>query len=221
MQISIAHCLRIGITIALPLVLVLSNVLLVMQPWFPAFEYGRHGFPPDKFGLTTSDRKLHAGRTVNYLLSGVGIGYLAEQRFEDGTRLYNERELRHMRDVKEVVVRMLWVWRTAVSLVVVGGVVLMRHSATRPLLWDGLGTGAAIVVVLLLMLLAYALLNFNSFFTNFHEVLFEQGSWMFSYSDTLIRLFPLRFWSDAVVIIGGASLLEGVLLWWCARVFFS
>jgi integral membrane protein (TIGR01906 family) len=72
-------------------------------------------------------------------------------------------------------------------------------------------------VVALVALLAYVLLNFNNFFTNFHRLFFEGGSWMFSYSDTLIRLFPIRFWSDVALIIGCGSLLEGLLLWWAAR----
>ncbi len=217
MQISFAQSLRIGLIVALPFVLVLSNVRLVLHPWFPAFEYGRSGFPPDGYGLTTSERKLHAGRAVNYLLRDVGIGFLSEQRFADGSLLYNERELRHMQDVKEVVVGVLWIWRTAAILVLLAGGVLACQPATRPLLWTGVGAGAAIVVLLLAVILVYVLLNFNSFFTNFHQVFFERGSWMFSYSDTLIRLFPLRFWSDVVMIIGGASLLEGLLLWWGAR----
>ncbi len=115
--------------------------------------------------------------------------------------------------------RVLWVWRGALLFALAAGVALARQPATRPLLLAGLMAGAAIVVVAVVVLLAYVLLNFNSFFTNFHRVFFESGSWMFSYSDTLIRLFPLRFWSDVALLIGGASLLEGVLLWWVAARF--
>ena len=213
------HSLRIVITVALPFVLVLSNVRLVLMPWFPTFEYNRPRFPADAYGFSTDMRKFHARRAVEYLLNAASIDYLAEERFEDGAPLYNERELRHMQDVKVVTGRVLWVWRGALLFALTAGVALARQPATRPLLRAGVMAGAAIVVVALVVLLAYVLLNFNSFFTNFHRVFFESGSWMFSYSDTLIRLFPLRFWSDVALLIGGASLLEGVLLWWVAARF--
>ena len=213
------HSLRIVITVALPFVLVLSNVRLVLMPWFPTFEYNRPRFPADAYGFSTDMRKFHARRAVEYLLNAASIDYLAEERFEDGAPLYNGRELRHMQDVKMVTGRVLWVWRGALLFALTAGVALARQPATRPLLRAGLMAGAAIVVVAVVVLLAYVLLNFNSFFTNFHRVFFESGSWMFSYSDTLIRLFPLRFWSDVALLIGGASLLEGVLLWWVAARF--
>ena len=217
MQSWFPHFLRIALTVTLPLVLVLSNVRLVLLPWFPNFEYDRPGFIPDAYGFTTAERKLHAARVLDYLMTAGDIELLAEQRFADGTLLYNEREMRHMQDVKVVTRGVLWVWRLAIVLALLAVVALGRQPATRPLLRVALITGAAIAVVALVALLAYVLLNFNDFFTNFHRVFFESGSWMFSYSDTLIRLFPLRLWSDVALLIGGASLLEGLLLWWAAR----
>jgi len=213
------HSLRLVLTVALPFVLVLSNVRLVLLPWFPTFEYNRAGFPPDAYGFSTDVRRLHARRAVVFLLNSASIDFLAEERFSDGTLLYNERELRHMQDVKGVTGVVLWVWRGALLLALLAGVGLAWQPATRPLLRVGLMAGATIVIVTLVVLLAYVLLNFNSFFTKFHQLFFESGSWMFSYSDTLIRLFPLRFWSDVALLIGGASLLEGVLLWWVAARF--
>ena len=120
-----------------------------------------------------------------------------------------------MQDVKVVVGVVLWVWRVATILAIISGLVLVRDPGTRGLLRGAFMIGATIVVVMLLGLLLYIILNFNSFFTNFHRVFFESGTWTFSYSDTLIRLFPLRFWSDVALLISGASLLEGflVLLW--------
>jgi uncharacterized membrane protein len=42
---------------------------------------------------------------------------------------------------------------------------------------------------------------------------FEGDTWLFLYSDTLIRLFPERFWLTAFIGIGaGTLLLAGLLL---------
>ena len=53
---------------------------------------------------------------------------------------------------------------------------------------------------------------FWGFFTAFHKLFFEGDSWLFLYSDTLIRLFPIRFWQDtflfaAVIALGGGIAL--------------
>ena len=212
------QCLRIVLTVALPFVIVLSNVRLVLLPWFSTFEYSRTGFPSDPYGLTTAERKVHARRAVDYLLNASGIEFLSEQRFADGTLLYNERELRHMQDVKVVVRIVMWVWRVTTVLALISGLALARESGTRSLLRVPLMIGATIVVLILAGLLFYLVLNFSSFFTNFHRVFFESGTWTFSYSDTLIRLFPVRFWSDVALLIAGTSLLEGLLLLWWSRV---
>ncbi|MEO0599678.1 MAG: DUF1461 domain-containing protein, partial [Chloroflexota bacterium] len=56
------------------------------------------------------------------------------------------------------------------------------------------------------------------FFTQFHNVFFEQGTWRFYYSDTLIRLYPERFWFEASLVVGvltvvGALVILGIS-WW-------
>jgi hypothetical protein len=57
---------------------------------------------------------------------------------------------------------------------------------------------------------------FWNFFTGFHTLFFEGDSWMFLYSDTLIRLFPIRFWQDAflwaalLALAGGIGLALGL-----------
>jgi len=48
------------------------------------------------------------------------------------------------------------------------------------------------------------------FFVAFHEVFFDPGTWVFRYSDTLIRLFPERFWRDAFLAIAALSLVGGL-----------
>jgi uncharacterized protein DUF1461 len=49
---------------------------------------------------------------------------------------------------------------------------------------------------------------FFTFFAGFHHLFFEGDSWLFFFSDTLIRLFPIRFWQDAflwaaLIALGG------------------
>jgi integral membrane protein (TIGR01906 family) len=53
---------------------------------------------------------------------------------------------------------------------------------------------------------------FWNFFADFHHLFFTGDSWIFEYSDTLIRLYPIRFWEDAflwaaVIALGGGIAL--------------
>jgi len=43
-------------------------------------------------------------------------------------------------------------------------------------------------------------------------VFFEGDTWLFLPTDTLIRLYPEKFWFDAAVGIGGLTLLEAIAL---------
>jgi uncharacterized membrane protein len=62
------------------------------------------------------------------------------------------------------------------------------------------------------VIVAFTLLAFGFFFIFFHEIFFKEGTWMFYYSDTLIRLFPERFWRDTFLMVGGLSGIGGLLL---------
>jgi integral membrane protein (TIGR01906 family) len=53
---------------------------------------------------------------------------------------------------------------------------------------------------------------FWNFFAGFHSLFFEGDSWLFLYSDTLIRLFPIRFWQDAFLLAAVIALGGGVAL---------
>jgi integral membrane protein (TIGR01906 family) len=65
-----------------------------------------------------------------------------------------------------------------------------------------------IIGVIILM----ALTAWDIFFTGFHRIFFEGDTWLFRYSDTLIRLFPEQFWFDAAVIIGGGVLIGAIAI---------
>ena len=64
------------------------------------------------------------------------------------------------------------------------------------------------------MILFLTLISFQALFTNFHLLFFEGDSWLFFYSDTLIRLFPVQFWQDIFLAFGILTLAGGILLGW-------
>jgi integral membrane protein (TIGR01906 family) len=63
----------------------------------------------------------------------------------------------------------------------------------------------------------FVIVGFGVLFVAFHNVFFEPGTWVFFYSDTLIRLFPERFWRDIFIYVGLISALLGLLVALLAR----
>ena len=204
--------LGILVSLLVPVVLLLTSVRLLLTPTFVFIEYHMPGFPEDPYGMTQEQRLRYAPLALEYLLNDEDSGFLAEQRFEDGTLLYNERELGHMEDVKALAQTVLKVWLLTTALLV-GIAAAAWHfdwwSEFR--LW--LSRGGRLTVILILALLVFVGLSFDALFTGFHGIFFEGDSWLFLFSDTLIRLFPLRFWQDVFIALGVLSLAGGAALW--------
>jgi integral membrane protein (TIGR01906 family) len=204
----------IGILIAIlvPLSLLLTSTRLVLTNTFVQIEYRMPNFPADNYGMTMQERSAYAPIALEFLLNNEDISFLADQKFADGSPQYNQRELKHMGDVKDLTQVLLIVWQASLALLV--GIVLWARKAN----WlddykHMLSKGGKLTLYLLGAVLLFALLSFRTFFTSFHGLFFEGDTWLFLYSDTLIRLFPIRFWSDVVFVIGGLSISGALILW--------
>jgi integral membrane protein (TIGR01906 family) len=192
-----------------PFALIMLGARLLMTPFFPEIEYRMPGFPEDRYGFTLDDRLRWSKPSIEYLINDAELSFLAELKFDDGAPIYNERELSHMLDVKNVIQMLLKVW-----LVDLGLLVLLKLLAWRGGWMDayraGLSRGGFLTVGLLVALGAFAAVSFWQFFTWFHSLFFAGDSWIFRFDDTLIRLFPIRFWQDAVIYIVGFAILSGL-----------
>lgn len=199
------------VTLLVPAALCLTAVRAMMTPLYLQFEYNSPGFPADPYGFTKADRLYWSNIALDYLLNNAGISFLGDLRFKDGSPVYNERELRHMVDVKKTVKGALTVWVVSLVLLVVLGVWAWR-GGWMDAFRIGMVRGGWLTVVLLAGILLFVLLGFGVFFVLFHDVFFQPGTWMFLYSDTLIRLFPERFWRDIFIIVGLLTIAGALLV---------
>jgi integral membrane protein (TIGR01906 family) len=203
--------------IAVPVVLTISVVRRLTAGWYPAFEYARPGFPEDPYGMPREARLQLAQATIRFLNTPGRTDMLADLRLPDsdpwnGAAAYNARELAHMDDVKLVFSGLTLLAAGLLAGAVAAAVALARRGE-RCVVWAALAQGGGLTLALLLGLAVWMLVAFDAFFTAFHGLFFQAGTWVFSYSDTLIRLFPLPFWQDAGLIIAlTVSLLAALLL---------
>jgi len=211
---------RIVLQVLIPVILVLTSVRMLMTDSFVRFNYAIPGFPEDRYGFTEEDRLLHAPIALEYLLNDAGVEFLGDQRFEDGSPVYNARELGHMEDVKDVTRAALKVWRIGLLAVLALSVALWRVAGTQ-FLWETWQGGAKLTAIIMLILLVGLIAAFSVLFVLFHQVFFDPDTWTFLFSDTLIRLFPQRFWEVTFGTVAVATLLQAGLLYLISRFLLS
>jgi integral membrane protein (TIGR01906 family) len=206
------------VSLLVPVALIGLGLRVLLTPLFLRIEYNMPYFPPDEYGFTKEDRLRWAPYALDYLTNSADISYLADLRFDDGTPLYIERELSHMDDVKLVTQGSLRVWSITLALLLGLGIWAWFGGWWRAyrlgLMRGGwLMIGLAISIGLIVIIgIAINPNVFWNFFAGFHSLFFEGDSWLFLFSDTLIRLFPIRFWQDAflwaaVIALGGGIAL--------------
>jgi integral membrane protein (TIGR01906 family) len=198
------------IAFAVPFLLLVLGARLLMLPWFMQLEYNRPGFPADPYGFTTEQRLAYGPLGIEYLLTPRDISFLAgqtlpgDQCYPPGRNrcpMFNPRELQHMLDVKSVthtVFHTAALWAALAGLAA-GWLLHMRHAAA---LRYAVLQGSMLTLALIAALSLAVLLAWNTFFDSFHNLFFAPGTWVFYYSDTLIRLYPEQFWVDAAICTG-------------------
>lgn len=209
------------VPVAVPLFLLLMSVRVVMTEPYLRLEYQRAGFPADRYGWDTDVRLTYGPYGVRYLLNDADISYLGDLVIE-GEPAFTSRELDHMEDVKVVT-------RAAMQILAVAALLLglavvyaaWQPDARRTLLlaisrggWNMLGVGGGLLLL--------ALISWDFFFDGFHALFFEDGTWQFYRSDTLIRLYPPQFWFDSAIVVGiltiaGAAACAIVPRWWLRK----
>jgi integral membrane protein (TIGR01906 family) len=206
------------VTIIIPMALLGLAIRVLLLPVFYQIEYNMPYFPPDEYGFTKADRLKWAPYAVNYLINSADISYLGDLKFEDGSPLYNERELSHMQDVKNVTQGALRLWYLSLAVLAVLGIWAWFGGWWQYYLL-GLQRGGWLMVGLAILIGTIVLVGiavnpnvFDEFFVLFHSLFFEGNSWLFYFSDTLIRLFPIRFWEDAFLLAAVIALGGGLAL---------
>lgn len=130
-------------------------------------------------------------------------------------KLFNDREVRHMADVKRLVWGVYGVqWATALYLAAyaAGGLVLHRRPFLgRIALLTVWGSAATVTLVVVVGVAAWV--SFNSLFLLFHRLSFANTLWQLDpRHDYLVRIFPQGFWFDATFFVGMTTVAMAVTL---------
>jgi integral membrane protein (TIGR01906 family) len=198
------------IAIIVPLLLMMTSIRILLNPFYLDYEYNLPNFPADEFGFTKADR-LHWGKlSLVYLTNSAGPEYLADLKFDDGQPIYNERELSHMLDVKNLVQLMIKIMIPMAAFLVIAWILAWRMGWTTQF-WKSVSLGGWLTLGMIALILVGTVINFDALFTGFHHLFFTGSTWLFYTNDTLIRLFPEKLWSDAFTFMCVFTLATGVI----------
>lgn len=204
------------------MIVVINGFRLVATTPFVRAEYRWRPLPPD-VGLSLADRRSLALVGLESIRPRSRGGELLERAtLPDGSSAFNERELAHMHDVRVVFRRALRLQTLLGALLAVAAIGL-RRTRYRTLVPAGLLFGGLATLVGALALVPFVLLGFDGVFVRFHELFFDGDSWRFAADDTLLRIYPERFWEDTSVVIAALVVVQALVAaiagrYWLRRV---
>lgn len=212
-----------AVAILVPPLLVVGAFRIVANDWIVRFEYGPGGVAAEP-GLTSRQRTELALTGLDAIRpGGRGVVLLREARLPDGEPAFSAREISHMDDVRSVA-------RSAFTFLAVGvvgiaglAVALAFGRGTRAIVPRGLRIGSVATLGIAAAAALVMVVAWESFFEGFHHVFFEGESWIFASTDTLIRLYPDRFWTGVGAWVAGLTVALALAVWalssvWLGRV---
>jgi len=205
---SLAHILLV---VAIPFLLLVTPVYLVASPAYMRHEYGLRGFPPSiRFG--DAERLRLSETIVKHVMGRATEEEMATLRTDAGQPALRDEEVQHLIDVR-VVMDGFRLAHALLLLLAILSAALVWFSDRRAMLPFYLRQGVWVAAGLIALIVLASVLNFDVFFTRFHQIFFSEGSWLFYEDDTLIQLYPLPLWMDAVWKIGVLVAVEMGLLY--------
>ena len=201
--------------IILPFVLLMNAIICVFTPQYLVSQYRSADFPPDTFGFTLEERIKYGTESVNYITDSrhnYPDDYLAGLKKDDGTPLYNEREVSHMYDVRVLFQNARFAMALMIVFIIITMLLVSKKPATLPGFLKSLSVGASITLFLILLVGIAIATGFDGFFEAFHHLFFSGDSWLFWETDSLIRLFPEPLWVHGFTLAAILTAVFAILI---------
>ena len=184
-----------------PLWIVGFSTRMAFSDWFIDFEYSKEDFPEDRWGMPDEIRKELAKLGLQAVLSDEGLERFKEARLPNGNRAFREKEIKHMEDVKNFL-KIFFPLSYVAFILWFGSFVFLREDRWKALFYSGVFTVGLIFAA---GIISY--IDYNLVFTVFHDHIFGEYTWRFRLKDTLLRIYPMKFWFDGTFFVISLSLL--------------
>src|SRR5512134_722572 len=168
MRPKLAAVLAALIVAAVPAVLIGNALWVMVNPWLVHAQYAIPGFPDDARGLSDADRTDLALRGINSIRPGTeGVELLREARLPSGGEAFEEREIDHMQDVRQLITAFFVLWAAALALGIAAALAL-RRLGSGDAITVALRRGALLTIGAMVAAGLVMLVDFEFFFDGFH-----------------------------------------------------
>jgi len=211
--INLLGCLALVIlAVSIPVLIISGTVNIYAH----SADFYKYGFA--KYGVSAatgiSNEQLNgvAQRMVDFFNGKLPSPQMMVQVDGLDRLLYSQKELAHMDDVRGIISISKVLQTTAILAFLAASAAVFATLGMRRLL-RGIRAGAIATVCLMALLVAWALIDFNSLFYLFHVVSFSNDLWLLDPSrDYLIMMFTGSFFYDAAIMVTGTIMAEAVVL---------
>ncbi|RLJ70922.1 integral membrane protein (TIGR01906 family) [Hydrogenivirga caldilitoris] len=198
-----------------PIIFIGIPTRLAFNEWFIDWEYSKVSFPKDRYGMEDEYRKYLAKLGLRAVLSDEGMEDFKRAKLPDGRRAFREKEIRHMEDVKNF----LGFFFPLVYISSFLSLLCLIYLRDFRMVGKTLALSSLFTLCLTLLIGGFSVTNYELAFELFHNYVFDPYSWKFNYTDTLLRIYPMKFWYDGTLFVLASagmlclfSLLLGFLL---------
>ena len=129
-------------------------------------------------------------------------------------RLFSDREVAHMADVKALY-RDVGFWQRVTFFYITGFIIIgallwgrraLLERLARSIVWAG------VVTILLGVAVGIgSLVGFDTLFEQYHVISFSNDLWQLDPNEYMLRIFPEGFFMDATLIVAGMTLAQAAL----------
>lgn len=198
----------------IPLLIITSNIRWGVNE-IRLYEYGVDKYEISRVtGISKQDlMKVHQ-HLIDYYNLEVDMAQVEVALADKKINIFNEKELVHLGDVKNLIQLDYLVQIAVLIIVCVCCLVLLLclkeqvHILIKGLMW-----GSIVTMVLMIFLALWSVSGFEQLFVLFHEISFTNQLWILDPSkDYLIMLFPGGFFYDVALFGFGAIIIESLVI---------
>jgi integral membrane protein (TIGR01906 family) len=206
--------------LCLPVMLLTAGIAIAVNcSWL--YEYGFDKYDVGSTtGLEGDQLKKAADGLIDYFNSDEENISVTVIKNDQPLELFNEREVAHLKDVKDLFQLNYWVLVGTLSYILVYACIYLFYKKReyRPILARAVLYSSALTLIIMLVVGLVALLDFDDLFWQFHIISFDNDLWRLDpATDYLIMLFPQGFWYDATVFCAvgttGGAIIMGITSW--------
>lgn len=211
------------LTSLLAYVAAISTIIIILVTSIDLNSFNKDFYASEYKKLNTSQSLGMTDKDLNKATTTI-LDYLRDNRKNINVQIsikgtetdaFNAKEASHMADVKRLY-HVAIVVRNVALLALIGSIlylcIRLKKGAFTLLSINYMKT-AVLFAVFLIMMAAWAIADFDAFWTSFHRIFFRNDLWLLDpATDLMINLFPAQFFGNLIVrIITGFLVTYSIL----------